>query len=64
MNRTRRILSPPQNGGRECPDLNQRRACHGQHCKVKDDEKMLRGKCVCVCNKIRQESFKLIFFLI
>nr|XP_046915902.1 somatomedin-B and thrombospondin type-1 domain-containing protein-like [Dermatophagoides farinae] len=52
MNRTRRILSPPQNGGRECPDLNQRRACHGQHCKVKDDEKMLREMAI-----ILQSSF-------
>lgn len=43
MTRNRNILAYPQNGGKECPDLNQHRTCHGQHCKVKDDNKMMRG---------------------
>ena len=44
MSRSRNVLSPPQNGGKECPDLHQKRACHGQRCEVQDDDKMLRGK--------------------
>ena len=45
MSRSRTALSPAQNGGKECPDLHQKRACHGQRCEVKDDQKMLRGNC-------------------
>ncbi|KPM07431.1 thrombospondin-like protein [Sarcoptes scabiei] len=42
MNRSRVIIQNAQNGGKECPELNQRRACQGQNCQVKDEEKLLR----------------------
>ncbi|KAJ6216497.1 hypothetical protein RDWZM_007654 [Blomia tropicalis] len=42
MSRSRTILSQPQNGGKECPDLHQKRACHGQRCEVQDNDKMVR----------------------
>lgn len=43
MSRSRAVIAQPRNGGKECPDLHQKRACHGQQCEVKDDQKMLRG---------------------
>jgi len=51
-NRSRSIIELPENGGKECPDLHQKRACHGQRCEVKDDDKMLRETAI-----VLQSSF-------
>lgn len=44
MSRSRTVQYEPQNGGKECPDLRQKRACHGQRCEVQDNDKMQRGE--------------------
>ncbi|KAH9395271.1 hypothetical protein TYRP_016729 [Tyrophagus putrescentiae] len=52
MSRSRTVQYEPQNGGKECPDLRQKRACHGQRCEVQDNDKMQRETAI-----ILQSSF-------
>ncbi|KAI9589940.1 hypothetical protein GQX74_008108 [Glossina fuscipes] len=43
MTRTRKILQSPQNGGKHCPTLMQKRGCQGYRCHGHHDKKILRG---------------------
>jgi len=53
MSRSRTVQSEPRNGGKECPDLRQKRACHGQRCEVQqDNDKIQRETAI-----ILQSSF-------
>lgn len=52
MSRVRRVLTAARNGGKECPDLHQQRACNGQKCEIKDDDKAIRESAI-----ILQSSF-------
>uniref|UniRef100_A0A1A9WAI9 Spondin-like TSP1 domain-containing protein n=1 Tax=Glossina brevipalpis TaxID=37001 RepID=A0A1A9WAI9_9MUSC len=42
MTRTRKILQSPQNGGKHCPTLMQKRGCQGYRCHGHHDKKILR----------------------
>lgn len=46
MTRQRRIIQTAQNGGKECPELHQKRRCHGQKCETtaNNNAKVTRGK--------------------
>lgn len=43
MSRTRTILSTPENGGKHCPSLVQKRGCQGFKCHGQHDRRVLRG---------------------
>ena len=43
MFRNRKILRKAQNGGKECPELQQKRGCHGTKCEVRGVAKANRG---------------------
>uniref|UniRef100_A0A1B0BWZ3 Spondin-like TSP1 domain-containing protein n=1 Tax=Glossina palpalis gambiensis TaxID=67801 RepID=A0A1B0BWZ3_9MUSC len=43
MTRTRKILQSPQNGGKHCPTLMQKRGCQGYRCHGHHDKKILRA---------------------
>lgn len=45
MSRTRSIKRHPQNGGKECAELHQKRGCHGQKCEIRNTAKTSRGEC-------------------
>lgn len=44
MTRTRTILTPPENGGKHCPSLTQKRGCQGFKCHGQRERRVLRGK--------------------
>lgn len=44
MTRTRKVLSGPENGGKHCPSLVQKRGCQGFKCHGQRDRRVLRGK--------------------
>lgn len=44
MSRTRSILRAPENGGKHCASLTQKRGCQGYKCKSVHDRKALKGK--------------------
>lgn len=44
MSRTRSILNAPENGGKHCPSLVQKRGCQGFKCHGQRDRRVLRGK--------------------
>lgn len=44
MSRTRTILNAPENGGKHCPSLVQKRGCQGFKCHGQRDRRVLRGK--------------------
>lgn len=44
MTRTRKIENSPQNGGKHCPSLVQKRGCQGYKCHSHSDRRALRGK--------------------
>lgn len=43
MSRTRSILNAPENGGKHCPSLVQKRGCQGFKCHGQRDRRVLRG---------------------
>lgn len=43
MSRTRTILNAPENGGKHCPSLVQKRGCQGFKCHGQRDRRVLRG---------------------
>lgn len=43
MSRTRSILNAPENGGKHCPSLVQKRGCQGFKCHGQRDRRLLRG---------------------
>lgn len=45
MSRTRSILNAPENGGKHCPSLVQKRGCQGFKCHGQRDRRVLRGMC-------------------
>lgn len=47
MSRVRSIEVQPQNGGRHCPSLEQRRGCHVSDCHRHQDE-AIKGKCFAI----------------
>lgn len=44
MTRTRKVLTAPENGGKHCPSLVQKRGCQGYKCHGQKDRRVLRGK--------------------
>lgn len=47
MTRTRTILTPPENGGKHCPSLTQKRGCQGLKCHGQRERRVLRGNFLC-----------------
>ena len=43
MTRSRSIRVQPANGGRDCPELLQKRGCHGQKCEIRTNDKSEKG---------------------
>lgn len=44
MSRTRSILRAPENGGKHCASLTQKRGCQGYRCNSAHERKSLKGK--------------------
>ena len=44
MSRARTVMTAPENGGKHCPSLLQKRGCQGHKCHNHHDRKALRGK--------------------
>lgn len=43
MTRTRTVLTQPENGGKHCPSLTQKRGCQGFKCHGQHERRVLRG---------------------
>lgn len=54
MLRTRKIIRAPQNGGKHCPSLTQKRSCQGIRCHSERGKRVFPGGC--------KFTFKIIFF--
>lgn len=58
MSRTRTILNAPENGGKHCPSLVQKRGCQGFKCHGQRDRRVLRGN-----SNIKQKTLIFPIFL-
>ena len=43
MSRNRKVIKKAQNGGKECPELQQKRGCQGTKCETRGIDKANRG---------------------